>query len=92
MTLSPSEPSHQWTRSQVSLNLRENFEFSQLFLLDLEQKNYSQVTFQVPDLEENKTLPIKKSDNMVTKCSTENLVNFNILAHPFCCLFLYVRF
>ena len=72
MTLSPSEPSHQWTRSQVSLNLRENFDFRQLFHLDLEQKNYSQVTFQVPDLEENKKLPVIKSDNMVNIVSSKS--------------------
>ena len=67
MILSPSEPSPQWTRTQVSLSWEEKFEFRQLFFLDLEQKNYSQVTFQVPDSEEKQKLPIIKSDNMVIK-------------------------
>ena len=39
---------------------------------DFEQKNYSQVTFQVPDLEENKKLPVIKSDNMVNIVSSKS--------------------
>ena len=32
---------------------------------DFEHKNYSQVTFQVPEYEENEKLPVIKSDNLV---------------------------
>ena len=65
MTLFPYEPSPQWTPSQVSLN-KAKFEFNQLSILtDFEQNNYSQVTFQATDLEENQKLPVIKSDNLV---------------------------
>ena len=60
MTLFPYEPSHQLTRSQVS------FEHHKVCIKptfpDFEHKNYSQVTFQVP---ENEKLPVIKSENLV---------------------------
>ena len=63
MTLFPYEPSRQWTRSQVS---SEHHKVCiQPTFTDFEQKNYSQVTFQVPDSEENLKLPVIKTDNMV---------------------------
>ena len=63
MTLFPYEPSHQWTRSQVSSELHKVC--IQPTLAEFEQKNYSQVTFQVPEYEENEKLPVIKSDNLV---------------------------
>ena len=63
MILSPYEPSPQLTRSQVS---SEHHKVCiKPTLPDFEHKNYSQVTFQVPEYEENEKLPVIKSDNLV---------------------------
>ena len=64
MTLFPYEPSPQWRRSQVGLNIEKNDEL-QSTLSDFEYRNNSQVTFQVPESKENEKLPVIKSDNLV---------------------------
>ena len=70
MTLFPYEPSHQWTHSQVSSELHKVC--IQPNLAEFEQKNYSQVTFQVPHSEENLKLPVVKTDNMVKILAIQN--------------------